>query len=286
MALLRASPREKRPQLYNAESRASSDARKRRTEVQRLAALLVAEGENPSSLPLDRAKQFEAIGPDLLLEFGTELAVVREEEVKGYLRTAAEIGPAWHATASSAASTVSKIPTHLKIDRNALIAGLPDARVFRFHEQKALPASARRAAAGVRPDDGTKGEMVREEVMLVPPEVPTRAAAAPTPPTSITMLLEWAIGNGVHAKPATDALAAVRSLAAGQSMTAYQFGVAAHARVNATRDLNFFFKERMRVEPVGLLHLERLELHPRRYRARRAGSVLPPQPLRGGQHQP
>ena len=149
-AALRVTAREATAVVQRLVPRGASDARKRRTEVQRLAALLVAEGENPSSLPLDRAKQFEAIGPDLLLEFGTELAVVRGggERVSP---DAAEIGPAWHATASSAASTVSKIPTHLKIDRNALIAGLPDARVFRFHEQKALPASARRAAAGVRP---------------------------------------------------------------------------------------------------------------------------------------
>src|SRR5262245_52707230 len=54
----------------------------RDAELQRLAALVVAEGETPSSLPLDRAKQFNVVSPDLLLEFGSALAALREEKVK------------------------------------------------------------------------------------------------------------------------------------------------------------------------------------------------------------
>ncbi len=238
-------------------------SRNLRSDLQRLAALLVAEGETPSSLPLDRAKQFEAISPELLLKFGTELAAVREEEVKGHLRVVTEIAGAWHVAPAGAAPPADQIPSHLKLDRNAVVGGIPNARVFRFREQKKLPSPTRRAAGSVQPAEGTQGELVREEAILMQPEAPPlHAEVAPTPPTSITRLLEWGIHSGVQTKPASDVLAAARSLDAGQTMTAYQFGVAAQARVNATRDLNFFFKERMRVEPVGLLHLERLSFIP------------------------
>src|SRR5262249_30150034 len=100
------------------------------------------------------------------------------------------------------------------------------------------------------------------EVRLVQPAPATRAEVAPTPPMSIIGLLEWGIRNGIQAKPASEALEAARSLAAEPSMTAYQYGVAAKAGVNATQDMNFFFKERLRVEPVGFLHLERLSFIP------------------------
>jgi hypothetical protein len=238
-----------------------AESRRRRAALQRLARLLIAEGETPSSLPLDRVRQFDGVSPELLLQFGAELAAVREEEVEGDLATAAAIAGAWHAAPASVPGA-PPIPPHLKPDRTALVSGLPDAQVLRFHEERALPARARRAVRGIQPAPDTKGHAVREEVMLIQPAPAPRGEGAAPAPASIIALLEWGIRHGVRAESARAALAAARRLAGGRAMTVSQFGVAGRARANATRDLNFFFKERLRVEPVGLLHLERLSFIP------------------------
>jgi hypothetical protein len=262
---LRVSAREAAAVLRRLTTGDDAAARKQRAALQRLAALLVSEGETPASLPLERVTQFNEVSPDLLLQFGTELAALREEEQKQHLAIAAEIASAYprHAAPANVPPAVSQIPRYLKLDRNAVVSAVPDAQVFRFQERKALPAPARRAARGrEQPGQEPKGLMVREEVMLARPAAAPRAEVAAAPPASLTTLLEWAIKNGVQAKAASEVLESVRLVQAGQAVTVRQFAVAAQQRVNVTKDLNFFFAQRLLVEPVGLLHLERISFIP------------------------
>jgi type II secretion system (T2SS) protein G len=237
-------------------------------DLRKIARLAVAEVEAPSaSTPLERVSEFSDLSPDLLLRFGEELAQLREDELGSIVGTVEKIAGLYsqQPPPSAQPTPAPQVPRGLKLDRSAVVAAIPGAQVFRVSERKALPAAARARARGAefQPAPETKGLMVREEAFALRPVEQVPQPATITAPSELPVgeLLDWAVRENVQATLATEALVHVSTLAAG-TLSVQEYSVAAHVRVSATKDLNHFFAERLRVEPVGLLHLERVSFIP------------------------
>jgi hypothetical protein len=82
-------------------------------------------------------------------------------------------------------------------------------------------------------------------------------------PIAVGSLMAWAVANGVEKAHAEQTMAlAARLATAGASYTLPQFRSAALSMVTATKDANYAFEQRLQIEPVGMLHLERLAFIP------------------------
>jgi hypothetical protein len=236
------------------------------TQMREIARLAVVDADAPeASTALQRAREFEDIPADLLLTFGKELADLRDEEVDRSIDAAHELGAAYAKQPAPRAepARAPEPPPGLKLDRAAVVAALPGARIFRVQERKRLPAAARpRASDGTSPPPETKGLMMREEVVAIrpAPQGPTTGLAAPSE-LAVGPLLEWGLRHKQQVAHVSESLALVQVLGV-EMMNVREYSIAAKARVAATKDLNHFFSERLRVEPVGLLHLERVSFIP------------------------
>ena len=238
------------------------------SELRKIARLAVEEVEAPpASTRLERVREFKDLSPDLMLRFGKALVQLREVEVDTSVASVAKVAAAYASRPPEGVETAPErqIPPGMKLDRAAFVAAIPNAQVFRASESKALTSAARAQArrAGVAPAPETKGLMVRGEALAVRPVRQTtqpQAAVTPSEP-AVGELLNWAERENVEAPTAPEALAHVRALGA-ETLSFQEYSVAAQARVSATKDLNHFFAERLQVEPVGLLHLERVSFIP------------------------
>ena len=237
------------------------------TAARKIARLVVIEDDAAASLPLERVPEFDEIPPDVLLRFGEALAELREEELEdsvALVRKLAEARGKEPAPRETARDTVD-VPPGLKLDRGAFVATMPGARVYRTSERKKLPAAARKRAAtrdGELPAPETKGLMAREEVVAMTPSAPAPALTAFAPSElGVGALLERVPSRDLSSAPAAAAREVIM-LTGAQALSVTEYAAVAKQRLNATRDLNHFFAQRIRVEPVGLLHLERVSFIP------------------------
>ena len=75
--------------------------------------------------------------------------------------------------------------------------------------------------------------------------------------------MSWAIAQNVQRARAEQTLAlATRLSTDGAAMTLAQFQSAALTAISMTKDINYAFTQRLQIEPIGLLHLERLSFIP------------------------
>jgi hypothetical protein len=242
--------------------------RKPAGELRKIARLAVEEVDAPpASERLERVREFKDLSPELMLRFGKALAQLREDEVNRSVGTVEKVAAAYarRPAPTTEPAPEQQVPSGLKLDRGAFVAALPGAQVFRASERKALTAAARARATrdGMAPAPETKGLMVRAEALALRPAEQRAQPTAALAPSQLTVaeLLDWALQEKVDAPTAPEALEHVRALGA-DTLSIQEYSVAAHARVSATKDLNHFFAERLQIEPVGLLHLERVSFIP------------------------
>jgi hypothetical protein len=227
--------------------------------------------EAPSaSMPLEMIARMSGIPTALLQRVGEELLHVREQEVETTTGSHAAVLSRYEAAmrkaAGQAPSARSAIPREYKIDPEVVLASVPGGKVYR-HETRPAPipaAVARAAARKARAAADSTGRTATAGAFLVMPRADAEPATSPsTTPIAVGTLMAWAISQNVERLRAETTLAlAGRLSTAGATMTLGEFRSAALAAVTATKDINFGFSQRIQIEPVGLLHLERLSFIP------------------------
>ena len=75
--------------------------------------------------------------------------------------------------------------------------------------------------------------------------------------------MDWAVLNKVQRERLQESLDLAQNLIPeSQSMTLKEYRQSAQTHLNTMVDLNYYFQQRMQIEPVGMLHLERMSFIP------------------------
>jgi hypothetical protein len=244
-------------------------------------ATLAAAATDPASAagtsaPVAALPTFATIPPALFRRFGEALLEIRQRAVKDTLESHAGILSSYEAAmrkaAGGAGHAKAAIPRELTLDAGVVLPGMPGARVYRFEgAPEALPAppptragdAAARRSARSRADDDATGRTARAAAMLVRPPAEDPTPTPATTPLTLGTLMPWAVKEGFAAEHAARTLELAGRLSTEPgALTLWQYREAALALVSMTRDLNFAFDQRIQVEPVGLLHLERMSFIP------------------------
>jgi Type II secretion system (T2SS), protein G len=245
-----------------------------RPHLETLAAAVDEHPEVPSgSLPLTMLKRLGAVPPYLLVRFGAELLAVREQELDRTLSRHAAIAARYEDAMRRAAGPRSDakptIPAEYQLDPNFVVVGRAGANAYRFESRPVVisdapPAASRAKRAVTRAADAITGFTAAAGTFVVFPDpVPALAPTSEQAPVGVDTLMRWAIEHDVERDAATHILAlAERLTGSGAPLSVAQVRAAALAVISAHKDVNYAFGERMRIEPVGLLHLERLSFIP------------------------
>ena len=212
---------------------------------------------------------FAAIPRPLLRRFGSALLDLRLKATKETIDSHATILSGYEVAMRKAAGGVAhakaSIPREMTLDTSVVLPGAPGAKVYRFEaEPESLPAApATRRSTRARPADDAVGQTARAAAMLVRPATDDPAPTPATTPITIGTLMSWAVDQGSPPiMPRRPSPSPVRLAADPAALTLSQYRQAANALVSMTRDLNFAFDQRIQIEPVGLLHLERMSFIP------------------------
>lgn len=242
-----------------------------RAHLATIQAIVAESPESPSaSLPLSMMERMAAVPARLLLRFGAELQRVREEAVQETIGSHAPI-LARYEEATRQAGAVKPgarpaIPREYKLDPEMVLPGAPGGKVYRHESPPATltGAAGRTMARRARAAADSVGQTASAGAFVVPgappPEPPVSTV---TGPIALGPLMAWAVANDVERARAEQTMAlASRIGASAASYTLAQFRSAALSLVTATKDANYAFEQRLQIEPVGMLHLERLSFIP------------------------
>lgn len=245
--------------------------REQRAALKQLAALFDRQPETPSaSLPLEVAPVFAGIPAGLLQRFGEELLEVRQADLNEVVATQQTIFEAYQKVIQPGAApepTPAKPAPGLNFDPDFVRPDLPGAQLYRSELReislKEAPSPEVNLAARVKPAPESVGAAFQREAQLVLPVSPPMAAALAAEPPNLGALAAWANANRFQRARADRALNLASSWIIGASkMRLSEFRAVALSALNVLRDLNYYFGQRMQVEPVGLLHLERVTYTP------------------------
>ena len=233
-----------------------------------VAAVAEPTGSPASSAPVAALSTFADIPSALLRRFGAALLELRlratKETIDSHATILSSYDTAMRKAGGGAALTKVSIPREMTLDTSIVLAGAPGAKVYRFEtEPEKLTVGIKRRTARGRPENDAVGETARAGAMLIRPAVDDPAPTPATTPITIGTLMSWAVDQGVAADQATRTLTiAGRITTDPMALALPQYRHAALSLVNMTRDLNFAFDQRIKIEPVGLLHLERMSFIP------------------------
>jgi hypothetical protein len=222
-----------------------------------------------ASLPLQAISKLSPVPASLLRLVGAELLQVREEDLKQTVESHAAILARYEGAARGAGEQKRTpgpaVPRGYKRDVNLVPLNLPGSEVYRYEGKPAAvtPAQRREIGRRVQPAPDATGMTATLGAVLVQPSEPEPGIAEAASPVSVGMLMEWAIGRNIDKTRAEATLARARRLSSGgAAMTLAEFRSAASAAISNVKDINYSFDRRLQVEPVGLLHLERLGFVP------------------------
>jgi len=222
-----------------------------------------------ASPPLKFLPAFAAIPAKLLLRFGEALLQLRQQLVARTVQSHIEILNRYDLEirkSSGALPTKPTIPKRYTLDPSIVIPGIPGARIFRYDETLERTNAGSRRGAGARAQPaGTVKIGGRGGGIVVPPasEATDPPVSATTTPVALGGLMRWAIDHKVAADRAAQSLELAERLGMDLSvLTLPEYKQAAISLVNVTRDLNHAFAENIQVEPIGLLHLEKMSFVP------------------------
>lgn len=248
-------------------------------ERQHLATLqnLIEGSDETPTLPFESVEKFRDIPETLLQRIGDELLGIRKQALDEAAAVQAQLLAA-RAQASSEQQTPSSAqaaaitPRHV-LDSELTPPGFPDARVYRLSETIETPTSvAGREAAGeqerqrvgkiARGARTIQQPTIRESIVMVRPQrsaarVETRQSGALP---SLDELLQLAPQLGVNAAPLVQTMQQMTTF--NGELTPASFLAISRMEVERIREINQYFRARREIEPVGLLHLERLNFIP------------------------
>lgn len=146
-----------------------------------------------------------------------------------------------------------------------MLPGAAGVKAYRFETKPAVITAGeqRRFAKRVRPASDASGATASASALLVRPPLEEATPATPeTTPISITALMNWAISENVEKAGAEKTLRIIERTGAGDGITLAQYKTLANSGLTSAKDVNYWFGEQIHVEPIGLLHLERLSFVP------------------------
>lgn len=232
--------------------------------LQKLGTMLPeADDEAPASLPLELAPQCEPISPEVLSALGTAIMEQRRVAVDA-ARASVEalVAAATKVIAAPTPPIVVAVPPELKLDGDAFVPMYPGAKIYR--SETATPISTPRPGHGTE-SAGASGSVAESEFLMIKPPPAEPEAQPHRSLAGLTMadLIALAGQDSAAAAAAQNALTRARQLGiAGAALDAPTFMRSMSDSVNATQDVLHYFAKRMQVEPVGMLHLERVGFTP------------------------
>jgi len=226
-----------------------------------------------AGIVLENAARFGEIPNALLLEVGHALVELRKKAIAEVGRLQGEL-PAGGAVATSARQEPS-IPADYERDPNFLHPALPGAQLYRYREPAGAariasrpseaaspaPARARRGPTAQQPRELVVETLPRQSMILVRerPAVPTTSQAA-TPVATATQLIDLARRRGLDTAILERTAQSMHTL--GGTIAAGALVQAGEADLAGLEDIVVYYGISRKVEPVGFLHLERLNFIP------------------------
>lgn len=237
-----------------------------------LTTLATAAADDPTapraSTPLNMLHEFSPIPSYLLKLFGEGLLKVREAQVKNVLSGFANILERYENAVRAETGRPhieGRIPNEYRLDADYVVPGVAGARVYRFDVPLSLTATAASLATdaiGAAMPGTVRLTATAGGLLTLPPLDSPTVATAESSPIHIATLHDWAVKENVQITATTEAKLLLQKMQSKGDLTLSQFSTAANVMVALTRDLNYAFSQRLNVEPIGMLHLERLAFIP------------------------
>jgi hypothetical protein len=249
------------------------------------AALPEASKGAAASLPLELAPQFDAISPGALSALGSAILEQRRAATDAAKTSVdALVAAAAKALAPKPVTPpISSVPPTLQLDPNAFVQKYPGARIYR--RQTTTPVTTPRpGGTASRSATPMSGNTTQVEFLMVKP---APAAQEPRQRPSLSSLpladlIRLAGEDSAESTAVKQTLAlAQQSGIVGGALNASDFMHQVSMTFDAARDLTYYFGKRMEVEPVGLLHLERVGFTPAGIER---GELIHSVPLSPGEH--
>lgn len=226
------------------------------------------DGAPDHSLALRSVPLFADLAVKALARFGEALAEVREIESSEVLalqeRLMAayqEAQPALHA----GTALVTSPPEGFTLVTD-IVPAFPGGRLYEHivPEEPLKPSTTAPRGAKVPPTRGTQGFRLRKTILVVhPPEVVGGSSTSLiSQPSSMRPVLDWARQHHAHQGAAERIQTHAQALGLDDRASFEQLKLTSRSRMKGTRDATHGFLNRMDMEPVGYLHLERLSFIP------------------------
>ena len=243
-----------------------------RKYLDKLEAVFIAQEDKQSAAAiLENIPVFRDMPGSLLLRVGEELLKIREGSLKEGVATLEAIAATYEKAALS--GTIEhrpprvKIPAGFTLDASFFRPDLPGAKLYRKEGKPTLitasMAKAKAKTARIKPAPGTVGSHLQASALLVMPETHVPSAPLVTVSLTIDQLAQWALGKKLNVKQVGQALEIARQMSLDPtkaSLTEYR--AMSNVSMTTIHDINHYIAQRLGIEPVGLLHLERLSFIP------------------------
>jgi hypothetical protein len=221
-----------------------------------------------ASLPLKMIREFAPIPLSLLKRFGEELLRLREEQANTLLASHATMLTHYDQAIRTASEPPSREPTfpgEYNLDPEFVLPGVPGVKAYRYATKPAaLPPTERTQLSNhTSPAPDALGVTATISVLLVSPPLESTEPLSPdTTPITIRTLMDWAMQHDVEKTAAAETLAMLQRMGADSAIPLAQFRTASNVALTVVKDLNYSFGQHVQIEPIGLLHLERLAFIP------------------------
>ena len=240
--------------------------------LDKLEAVFTAQEDKQSAAAiLENIPAFKDMPGSLLLRVGEELRKIREGNLKEGAATLETIAAAYEKAAIAGTAEPRpprvKIPAGFALDASFFNPELPGAKLYR-KEGKPTPITAAMAAAQAkaarikRPPDA-KGLRQHVSAMVVVPETHVPSAPPVTVSLTIDQLAQWALGRKLNVAQVGQTLEIARQMSLDTTKESLaEYRAMANTSMTMIHDMNHYIAQRLGIEPVGLLHLERLSFIP------------------------
>jgi Type II secretion system (T2SS), protein G len=241
-----------------------------------------------ASLPLRMLREFAPMPSSFLKRFGAALLNVREAQVKNTLASHASLltqyEKAISKTTTAAANTTPTLSSDYKLDDKFVLAGVPGAKAYRSETAATVIPPAKRTKSSGRKApaaDATGMTAAASAILTLPPREPAVPSTPDNTPLTVGTLLDWAIEQNLDKNAVQATQAMLASANASRDITLAQYKTISNSNVALTQGLNYAFDQRVQMEPIGMLHLERLSFIPAGIER---GELLYSVPLSPGEH--
>jgi hypothetical protein len=224
-----------------------------------------------ASLPLRMVREFSQMPTELLARFGQELLLVRQAQVQttltGHTTLLTRYEQAVRRTTEAPPDAKPTLSSEYELDSKFVLPGVPGVKAYRFETPPTeIPPSQRAKVSegvGAAPAADATGMTAAASAILIRPSLePTGPVDTHATPLTVGTLLDWGIAHDVARTAVRATQEILQRVNASTETPLAQYQSIANSTLTQTKDLNYAFDQRLDVEPIGMLHLERLGFIP------------------------